>query len=61
MLLAIGIVIGLILGLTGAGGSMFAVPLLVLMARVSIIDASILEKHKLARLAFLFSQKDRLG
>jgi uncharacterized membrane protein YfcA len=32
MLLAIGLLIGLILGLTGAGGSVFAVPLLILLA-----------------------------
>ncbi len=38
MLLAIGILIGLMLGLTGAGGSVFAVPLLVL-AGMPIQDA----------------------
>lgn len=32
MLLAIGVLIGLVLGLTGAGGSVFAVPLLMLLA-----------------------------
>jgi uncharacterized membrane protein YfcA len=39
MLLAIGLMIGLILGLTGAGGSVFAVPLLMLMAGLPITDA----------------------
>lgn len=39
MLLAIGLMIGLILGLTGAGGSVFAVPLLMLMAGLPIADA----------------------
>lgn len=36
MLLAIGIVVGLLLGLTGAGGSVFAVPLLTLAAGLPI-------------------------
>lgn len=39
MLLTIGLLIGLILGLTGAGGSVFAVPLLMLMAGLPITDA----------------------
>lgn len=39
MLLAIGIIIGLVLGLTGAGGSVFAVPLLMLMAGMPMTDA----------------------
>jgi uncharacterized membrane protein YfcA len=39
MLSAIGILIGLVLGLTGAGGSVFAVPLLVLLAGLPIHDA----------------------
>lgn len=39
MLLAIGILIGLVLGLTGAGGSVFAVPLLILLAGLPIHDA----------------------
>ena len=39
MFLAIGIVIGLVLGLTGSGGSVFAVPLLVLAAGVSMHQA----------------------
>lgn len=39
MLLIIGIVIGLLLGLTGAGGSVFAVPLLILLGGVSIHQA----------------------
>ena len=39
MLLAIGLLIGLILGLTGAGGSVFAVPLLLLLAGLPINDA----------------------
>ena len=39
MLLLIGIVIGLLLGLTGAGGSVFAVPLLILLGDVSIHQA----------------------
>lgn len=40
MLLAIGLLIGLILGLTGAGGSVFAVPLLMLLAGLSINHAA---------------------
>ena len=39
MLLIIGIVIGLLLGLTGAGGSVFAVPLLIMLGGVSIHQA----------------------
>ena len=39
MLLLIGIVIGLVLGLTGAGGSVFAVPLLILLGGLPISDA----------------------
>jgi uncharacterized protein len=39
MLLLIGLIIGLVLGLTGAGGSVFAVPLLLLMGGVSMGDA----------------------
>lgn len=40
MLLLIGLLIGLILGLTGAGGSVFAVPLLLLMGGLSMSDAT---------------------
>jgi uncharacterized membrane protein YfcA len=39
MLLLIGILIGLMLGLTGAGGSVFAVPLLILLAGMPMTDA----------------------
>jgi uncharacterized membrane protein YfcA len=39
MLLLIGLIIGLVLGLTGAGGSVFAVPLLMLMGGSSMGDA----------------------
>lgn len=39
MLLFIGIIIGLVLGLTGAGGSVFAVPLLVLLGGLPITEA----------------------
>jgi uncharacterized protein len=39
MLLLIGIIVGLILGLTGAGGSVFAVPLLMLFAGQSMSEA----------------------
>ena len=39
MLLLIGIVIGLVLGLTGAGGSVFAVPLLLIVAGLDIHQA----------------------
>lgn len=39
MLLAIGILIGLVLGLTGAGGSVFAVPLLMLLGGLPMNDA----------------------
>lgn len=40
MLLLIGLLIGLILGLTGAGGSVFAVPLLLLVGGLSMNDAT---------------------
>lgn len=40
MLLFIGLLIGLILGLTGAGGSVFAVPLLLLTGDISMADAT---------------------
>lgn len=40
MLLFIGLLIGLILGLTGAGGSVFAVPLLLLLGGMSMADAT---------------------
>lgn len=40
MLLLIGLLIGLILGLTGAGGSVFAVPLLLLLGGLSMSDAT---------------------
>ena len=40
MLLLIGLFIGLILGLTGAGGSVFAVPLLLLVGGFSMSDAT---------------------
>lgn len=39
MLLIIGMIIGLALGLTGAGGSVFAVPLLMLLAGMPMADA----------------------
>jgi len=39
MLLSIGILIGLLLGLTGAGGSIFAVPLLVMLAGLPMSEA----------------------
>lgn len=39
MLLAIGALIGLVLGLTGAGGSVFAVPLLMLLAGAPMTSA----------------------
>ena len=40
MLLLIGLLIGLILGLTGAGGSVFAVPLLLLLGGMPMTDAT---------------------
>lgn len=39
MLLILGILIGLLLGLTGAGGSVFAVPLLILIGGMTIHEA----------------------
>jgi len=39
MALFIGVVIGLVLGLTGAGGSVFAVPLLILLLSLPVSDA----------------------
>lgn len=40
MLLMIGLLIGLVLGLTGAGGSVFAVPLLLLLGDQSMTEAT---------------------
>ena len=40
MVLLIGLLIGLVLGLTGAGGSVFAVPLLVLLAGMPMAEAA---------------------
>lgn len=40
MLIAIGLLIGLTLGLTGAGGSVFAVPLLLLLSDMPMADAT---------------------
>jgi uncharacterized membrane protein YfcA len=40
VLLLIGLCIGLVLGLTGAGGSVFAVPLLLLLGGMSMADAT---------------------
>jgi uncharacterized membrane protein YfcA len=40
MLLLIGVLIGLVLGLTGAGGSVFAVPLLMLLAGLPMVEAT---------------------
>jgi uncharacterized protein len=40
MLLLIGFIIGLVLGLTGAGGSVFAVPLLMLLTGTSMLEAT---------------------
>lgn len=40
MVLLIGLLIGLVLGLTGAGGSVFAVPLLVLLTGMPITEAA---------------------
>jgi len=39
MTIAVGLIIGLVLGLTGAGGSIFAVPLLILLLDLSVNDA----------------------
>jgi len=39
MVLIIGVVIGLVLGLTGAGGSIFAVPLLILLLSLPVNEA----------------------
>ena len=39
MTIAVGLLIGLILGLTGAGGSIFAVPLFILLLNLSVNDA----------------------
>ena len=39
ILFAIGVLIGVVLGLTGAGGSAFAVPLLILVGGLSVTDA----------------------
>ena len=39
MILLVGLIIGLVLGLTGAGGSVFAVPLLILLAKLPVNEA----------------------
>jgi|SRR5690554_2137409 len=50
--LIIGLTIGLVLGLTGAGGSVFAVPLLLLFAGLSMGDASGIALGAVAASAF---------
>jgi len=39
MIFLLGVIIGSVLGLTGAGGSVFAVPLLILMLKLPVVDA----------------------
>ncbi|HAD32080.1 MULTISPECIES: sulfite exporter TauE/SafE family protein [unclassified Methylophaga] len=60
MLLLIGIVIGLLLGLTGAGGSVFAVPLLILLGDVSIHQAVTLSLAAVATIT-LYGSVRNLG
>jgi uncharacterized protein len=65
MLLAIGTLIGLVLGLTGAGGSVFAVPLLMLFAGLPITSAvgislgAVAASSVYGSLRTLFNQKHR--
>jgi len=65
MLLVIGMLIGLVLGLTGAGGSVFAVPLLMLFAGLPMISAVGISLGAVAASSFygslrtLFNQKRR--
>ncbi|NIB45189.1 sulfite exporter TauE/SafE family protein [Pseudomaricurvus alkylphenolicus] len=39
MIIAVGVIIGLVLGVTGAGGSIFAVPLFVLLLGIPLMEA----------------------
>ena len=58
MLLLIGCVIGLVLGLTGAGGSVFAVPLLMLLTATSMQEASGIALGAVAAAALLGSLRN---
>ena len=53
MAILIGVIIGLVLGLTGAGGSIFAVPLLILFLDLPINDASGIALGAVAASAFI--------
>lgn len=60
MLLLIGMVIGLVLGLTGAGGSVFAVPLL-LMAGMTLGEATGISLAAVATTTLFASVRNSLG
>lgn len=59
MLLILGIVIGLLLGLTGAGGSVFAVPLLIIIGDISMQDAVPLSLAAVAAITLYGSLSNR--
>lgn len=60
MLVLIGVLIGLLLGLTGAGGSVFAVPLLLLMG-MSLADATGISLGAVAATTIFASLRNSLG
>lgn len=61
MLLLIGLLIGLILGLTGAGGSVFAVPLLLLLGGMSMADATGISLGAVAATTIYASMRNRFS
>lgn len=61
MLLLIGLFIGLILGLTGAGGSVFAVPLLLLLGGMSMADATGISLGAVAATTIYASMRNRFS
>ncbi len=61
MLLLIGLFIGLILGLTGAGGSVFAVPLLLLLGGMPMADATGISLGAVAATTFYASLRNSVS
>jgi uncharacterized protein len=61
VLILIGISIGLVLGLTGAGGSVFAVPLLVYLGKMSLTDAMGMSLGAVMVSSLYASVRNRIG
>lgn len=61
MLLLIGLLIGLILGLTGAGGSVFAVPLLLLLGGLPMSEATGISLGAVAATTIYASMRNRFS